>query len=106
MNGTELFITELTVYLFRWQLSTFILAPVINYGQKLFNWSATTCAIIANLIGGFVFYPFDKYITFYLLKYLSPFWAGAIFGVGLGIGLYLLITQIRLILLKKKNKIK
>ena len=47
------------LYLTRWQLSTLILAPCISiFSQFGTIWSA----IIANLIGGCVFYFVDKQI--------------------------------------------
>ena len=54
------------LYLFRWQLSTIILAPSVAYfkhsasiwGTKE-DWIA---AIIANLIGGCIFFWVDKFI--------------------------------------------
>ncbi len=67
----EIFI-QLIIYIIRWQLSTLILAPVIEFGRKQ-KWSSTTCAIIANLIGAIVFYPVDKYITFGMSCWLGNF---------------------------------
>lgn len=46
------------LYLIRWQLSTPILALCLNFLQ--FNTLINT--IIANLIGGIIFYWVDKYI--------------------------------------------
>jgi hypothetical protein len=54
---------ELLVYVIRWQLSSFILAPVIHYGTKK-NWPPLLCAVVANFIGALMFFPFDKFITF------------------------------------------
>lgn len=45
------------VYLFRWQLSTLILAPVV----ALFS-NAWVAAFVANLIGGCIFYWVDRWI--------------------------------------------
>lgn len=47
------------IYLIRWQLSTFILAPVI----ALFStWNPWLSAMLANLIGGLIFFWIDRYI--------------------------------------------
>ena len=53
------------LYLLRWQLSSFVLAPVIGIvkGTSLFgNASDWKCAIIANLIGGAIFFWIDRLI--------------------------------------------
>lgn len=47
------------LYLCRWQLSSFILAPCLFFLGHLGEWPAT---IIANLIGGIVFFGVDKLI--------------------------------------------
>lgn len=47
------------LYLCRWQLSSFILAPCLLFLGHLGEWPAT---IIANLIGGCIFYFIDKLI--------------------------------------------
>lgn len=47
------------MYLARWQLSTPILAVVLIWFSKLGKWKAT---IIANLIGGLIFYWIDLFI--------------------------------------------
>jgi len=65
-------IIQFTIYAIRWQLSTFILAPVIEYGRKR-GWSSTKCAIIANFIGAIAFYPIDKYIIFGIAYWLKHF---------------------------------
>lgn len=49
--------TSFLLYLLRWQLSTLILAPVI--GRIKNRWIA---AIVANLIGGIVFFFVDQWI--------------------------------------------
>lgn len=55
------FLTRYFWYLIRWQLSTPILALVIIY----FTWfDPTTKTIIANLIGGLIFFWIDKYVIF------------------------------------------
>ena len=66
---------QFVIYAVRWQMSTFILAPVIHYGQKR-GWSATTCAAVANLIGAVVFFPVDKYITFGIATWLRKIGVG------------------------------
>ena len=48
-----------TLYLIRWQLSTPILAIVL---KLLSNMSTLTATIIANLIGGLIFFWVDKII--------------------------------------------
>jgi len=47
------------IYLCRWQLSSFVLAPCLFFLGHLGEWPA---AIIANLIGGCIFFWVDKYI--------------------------------------------
>ncbi|MDR0520378.1 MAG: hypothetical protein LBH00_00845 [Planctomycetaceae bacterium] len=56
------------IYLFRWQLSTPILAPVLLYltpmllaycGDQGAFWTAT---VIANFVGAFLFFWIDRYI--------------------------------------------
>lgn len=46
-------------YLLRWQLSTFILAPII---AMLSNCNAWVAAAVANLIGGLIFFWVDRHI--------------------------------------------
>ena len=46
------------LYLIRWQLSTIILAPCIHY----LPFDTLTKTIIANLIGGCIFFWIDKNI--------------------------------------------
>jgi len=46
-------------YLIRWQLSTFVLAPVM---WALSGWNPWVVSGIANLIGGVIFYPVDTKI--------------------------------------------
>ena len=50
---------RLFTYLIRWQLSTPILAAVTYY---LIDYGTIISAIIANLIGGLIFYKIDKRI--------------------------------------------
>lgn len=47
------------LYLCRWQLSSFILAPCLFFLGHLGEWPA---AIIANLIGAIIMYPVDRFI--------------------------------------------
>lgn len=53
------FIKKNSLYLIRWQLSTPILAIVI---KVLSNMSTLMATIIANLIGGLIFFWIDKLI--------------------------------------------
>ncbi len=46
------------MYLVRWQLST----PVLALCIVILPWGATTKTIIANLIGGLIFFWVDKWI--------------------------------------------
>lgn len=48
------------LYLIRWQLSTLILYPCVAFLPFGDVWNV----IIANLVGGIIFYFFDKYIIF------------------------------------------
>ena len=50
---------KLILYLLRWQLSTPILALVIYY---LNNYNIIIATVIANLIGGLLFYKVDEKI--------------------------------------------
>lgn len=54
---------EFILYVLRWQLSSFILTPVIRCGTKR-RWPASVCAVVANLIGAVIFYPVDKFLIF------------------------------------------
>ena len=56
-------------YLFRWQLSTPILAVVLWW---LSGWNVTAATIIANLIGGLIFFWVDRYI--FKVEYRNPLW--------------------------------
>ena len=47
------------LYLCRWQLSSFVLAPCLFFLGHLGEWPA---AIIANLIGGCIFFWVDRII--------------------------------------------
>lgn len=47
------------IYLVRWQLSTPILAVVLVWLASMNKWGAT---VIANLIGGLIFFWVDKFI--------------------------------------------
>ena len=50
---------KFVLYLCRWELSTFILAPCIAWLGFMGEWPA---AIIANAIGAIIMYPVDKFI--------------------------------------------
>lgn len=50
---------QYTMYLLRWQLSSPILAGVLILMSNQNQWVAT---IVANFLGGLVFFWFDKYI--------------------------------------------
>jgi membrane protein YqaA with SNARE-associated domain len=56
-------VLQFLLYLLRWQLSTIILAPVIHLGSRR-RWAPLTSAIIANLIGGAIFFWVDKFLIF------------------------------------------
>ena len=56
-------------YLFRWQLSTPILAVVIWWLADL---GSVTVTIIANLIGGLIFFWVDRMI--FRTRFLNPLW--------------------------------
>lgn len=47
------------LYLLRWQLSTPILAIVLHFTT---NWNYIASTIVANLIGGIIFFWVDKWI--------------------------------------------
>ena len=47
------------LYLLRWQLSTPILAIVLHFTT---NWNYIASTIVANLIGGVIFFWVDKWI--------------------------------------------
>ena len=51
--------TRFILYLIRWQLSTPILAACCYYMADL---GVTVSTILANLIGGFIFFWTDKWI--------------------------------------------
>lgn len=62
------FLIKYFMYLVRWQLSTVILAPVIAYiknsGSIWGTWEDWYAAIIANLIGGAIFFFIDGLLIF------------------------------------------
>jgi len=60
---------QYTLYLIRWQLSTPILAVVLILLTNTNQWVAT---IIANLIGGLLFFWVDKFI--FKSSILTPRW--------------------------------
>ena len=51
---------KLIIYLLRWQLSTPILSAVIYFTIDL--WGNLASTVLANLIGGLIFYKIDKLI--------------------------------------------
>ena len=51
---------KLLLYLLRWQLSTPILAVVVS--MTINNMNSFYSTMIANLIGGLLFYNVDKFI--------------------------------------------
>ncbi len=57
------------LYLFRWQLSTPILSFVLAW---LNDFNLTVATIIANLIGGLIFFWVDKFI--FTSEVLAPQW--------------------------------
>ncbi|MFW5982039.1 MAG: hypothetical protein ACOCQO_02400 [Halanaerobiaceae bacterium] len=57
------------LYLLRWQLSTPILAIVLYY---LNDFNVTLATIIANLIGGLIFFWVDRFI--FTSEVLAPQW--------------------------------
>ena len=63
-------------YLIRWQLSTPILAPIIAYFKSSPNVLGTyedwIGSIVANFIGGLIFFWVDKFIFYHKLKF--PLW--------------------------------
>lgn len=52
-------IKQYVLYLGRWQLSTFTLAPVLILMNNSNKWIAT---IVGNLVGAIIFFWVDKYI--------------------------------------------
>ena len=62
-------IRKYLLYLLRWQLSTPILAVVIWW---LAGWNHIAVTIIANLIGGLIFFWVDRII--FQTRYLNPLW--------------------------------
>lgn len=50
---------RLTIYLTRWQMSTPILALVTYY---LADFGTLIASVVANLVGGLIFYKVDKLI--------------------------------------------
>ena len=58
-----------SLYLFRWQLSTPILSLVLAW---LNDFNITFATIMANLIGGLIFFWVDKFI--FTSKVLAPQW--------------------------------
>lgn len=52
--------SKLLLYLIRWQLSTPILAVVVYYTVAM--WGSLASTILANFIGGLLFYKIDQLI--------------------------------------------
>jgi hypothetical protein len=69
--GKQMKIKQYLLYLVRWQLSTPILAVVLIV-MNTYGIGPTVATIIANLIGGLIFYWVDKYI--FRKKVLVPWW--------------------------------
>lgn len=69
-------IKQYLAYLFRWQLSTPILAPIVAMFKQSGSMFGTTQdwigASVANLIGGLIFFWVDKFI--FTSKLLAPQW--------------------------------
>lgn len=55
---------KLGLYLIRWQLSTPILAACVIY----LPWSPTMKTVVANLIGGLIFFWVDRWIFGFKMK--------------------------------------
>lgn len=64
-------VKQYALYLIRWQLSTPILAVVLIVMSK-YGVGATIATIVANLIGGLMFYWIDRFI--FRKKILVPWW--------------------------------
>jgi hypothetical protein len=67
---------KFSLYAFRWQLSTPILAPVLIYCNGVFSANATVnfiiATVIANFIGSCIFFWVDKLI--FGAKMRNPLW--------------------------------
>ena len=59
MAINKAFIKKYVLYLVRWQLSTPLIAVCLSWLGGLGDWPAT---IIANLIGGLIFFWIDRFI--------------------------------------------
>ena len=56
----QLLLGQYAIYLFRWQLSTPILAVIMARGNHTtINWKS---AALANLVGGLLFFWFDRWL--------------------------------------------
>lgn len=62
-------IKRYSLYLLRWQLSTPILSLVLAW---LNDFNVTVATIVANLIGGLIFFWVDKFI--FTARVLAPQW--------------------------------
>ena len=58
--------TKFLLYLGRWQLSGFVLGPVlaIMTGAKIYDPQIIAATMLSNLIGGVVFFWVDKFLIF------------------------------------------
>ncbi len=63
-DGVDLEVKRFLLYLARWQLSGVVLAPVLALmtGEPIFELTIIKATIVANLLGGAVFYWLDKLI--------------------------------------------
>lgn len=50
------------LYELRWISSSLVLAPCVWYFQEMNGWNALATAVIANVIGGAIFYNIDRLI--------------------------------------------
>lgn len=67
-------IKQYLAYLFRWQLSTPILAPIVAMftGENPLSSRALLGAMVANFIGGLIFFWVDRFI--FTSRFLAPSW--------------------------------
>ena len=57
-------IIRFLLYLGRWQLSSFVLAPILALmtNTEVYDLRVILATIVANLVGGCIFYWVDKWI--------------------------------------------
>lgn len=57
-------IKRLILYLGRWQLSSFVLAPILSLmtNTEVYDLRVILATIVANLVGGCIFYWVDRWI--------------------------------------------